>query len=348
MGWKLNRRNFLYTLGVLTSALSIGGGWDSIKALLKEPVGRRDPAVRDNRFISGGKSLVSVVGGKDVRRMVAEAVALLGGFETMDVKDKSVLVKPNVVSGRKNPTTTNPEVVGAAVGLLYEAGAKKVYVGDMSALFRLSTKKNMEKTGIKRAAEEAGAEVLYFEDWGWYNVPLTGGKYIKDVAVSEWIFKVDRIINLPVIKTHSSARYSICLKNFVGATHFKERPYFVDRSHWEEVVSEINLAYAPDLNIADGTKTMVEGGPWKGKEEKTDLIIASGDRVAADVVGLGVIKAFGLWREVANKGVWQQRQIQRAVALGLGARGEIELLTTSMDRSPEFERLMKKVRRNIG
>ena len=122
----------------------------------------------------------------------------------------------------------------------------------------------------------------------------------------------------------------------------------MDRSHWEEVVSEINLAYAPDLNIADGTKTMVEGGPWKGKEAKTDLIIASGDRVAADVVGLGVIKAFGLWPDVVKRSVWEQRQIQRAVELGLGARSEIELLTTSIDRSPEFERLMRKVRRNIG
>jgi uncharacterized protein (DUF362 family) len=154
-------------------------------------------------------------------------------------------------------------------------------------------------------------------------------------------------VNLPVIKTHRSASYSICLKNFVGATHFKQRPYFVDSDHWEEIVTEINLAYTPDINIADGTVTMIEGGPWSGKEAATNLILASGDRVAADVVGLGIIKAFGLWRDVTQKGVWEQRQIKRAVELGMDG-GEIELLTTSLDKDPEFEKLMEKVRENIG
>src|SRR3989338_6215475 len=50
----------------------------------------------------------------------------------------TALVKPNCVSGEKNPVTTNPEVVRATVETLYEQGAKKVYVGDMSALATIS------------------------------------------------------------------------------------------------------------------------------------------------------------------------------------------------------------------
>lgn len=341
---EINRRTFLHLFGAFASSLGIEGSFGEISVFLKSPVEERPPRLRENLFKENGKSLVSVVGGKNVKATVREAVSRLGGFEKLGMRGKTVLVKPNVVAGRSNPTTTNPEVVRATVSLLYEAGASKVYVGDMSALFRLPTKENMEKTGIAKAAGDAGAHVLYFEDHDWIRVKLTAGKYIREVYVSEWIFNADRVINLPVIKTHRSAQYSICLKNFIGATHFRQRPYFVDRRHWEEVVSEINLAYVPDLNIVDGTTIMVEGGPWKGPAKRTNLIIASGDRVAADVVGLAVIKAFGLWR-VAPESVWRARQVKRAVELGLGAgrKDEIRLVSASIVKDREFEELLAKI-----
>jgi uncharacterized protein (DUF362 family) len=123
----------------------------------------------------------------------------------------------------------------------------------------------------------------------------------------------------------------------------------VDSDHWEEVVAEINLAYRPDLNIVDGTTIMVEGGPWSGQERNTDLVLASGDRVAADVVGLGLIKSFGLWKGVAARSVWDQRQIKRAVETGLGAKSgkDIKILAASLDKSRVFDDLMKTVRENV-
>jgi uncharacterized protein (DUF362 family) len=325
------------------------GVFDALKGLLKGPKGRLEPRYRKNPFVADGKSLVATVGGKDIKKMIKESVSLIGGFDKIGVRGKTILVKPNVVAGRKNPTTTNPEVVKAMVSILYEEGASEVFVGDMSALWKLPTKGNMEKTGIKKAAEEAGVRVIYFEDYDFFNINLPKGRYINNVGVSEWILKVDRVINLPVIKTHRSAAYSICLKNFVGATHFKQRPYFVDSGHWEEVVSEINLAYSPDLNVVDGTKIMVEGGPWEGQVKDTDLIISSGDRIAADVIGLGIIKAFGLSKKIASENVWGQRQIKRAVEVGIGARNrsEIKLLTASLDGNKEFENLIRKMIENI-
>jgi uncharacterized protein (DUF362 family) len=346
---RLNRRNFLYASWIVLSAVATAGCLDPVKAMFKKARGRREPALRENAYTADGKSLVAVVGGKDVKAMVRESVSLLGGFRKIGIRDKTVLVKPNVVSSRGHPTTTNPEVVRAVVGLLYEEGASKVYVGDMSALSRLPTADNMKKTGIQQAAEAAGAEALYFEKHDWITVKLHQARYIEEVAVSEWMFKADRIINLPVVKTHRSASYSICLKNFVGATHASQRPYFVDGEHWEEVVSEINLAYRPDLNIVDGTTIMIEGGPWSGREQETNLVMASGDRVAADVVGLGLIKAYGLSKNVAERSVWDQRQIRRAVEAGLGARNgnELRLVTASLAESAEFEALMKKVREYV-
>jgi uncharacterized protein (DUF362 family) len=308
---------------------------------------REQPITRDNPFVAGGKALVGVAGGGSAEAMVAAAVELIGGFGRLAVEGKRVLVKPNVVSGSPSPTTTSPEVVGAVVRLLYRAGAREVVVGDMSALLRRFTLRNMGKNGIRRAAEEAGAKVVAFEEADWVEVEIPGARYVNRVLVTDWLYRADLIVNLPVIKTHRSASYSICLKNFIGCTHLSQRPYLVDADHWEELVADFNLACRPDLNIVDGTVSMIEGGPWEGTQAKTGLVIASGDRVAADVVGLGVIRSFGRWAPVTSKDVWQQRQIRHALALGLGrGKEEIELRAGSGDG--RFRELMDKVRSATG
>lgn len=228
---------------------------------------------------------------------------------------------------------------------LFHHGAAEVVVGDMSALIRGGTAKNMEENGIGPAARRAGAETVTFEDHGWVAVKVDGD-YLEQVEVTDRFFEVDRVINLPVIKTHRYAGYSICLKNLVGATHFSQRPYLVDRSHWEEVVAELNLAFSFPLHIVDGTRIMVEGGPWEGTARDTHLVLAGGDPVACDVIGLAMIKTFGRWERLASRSPWEMRQVKRAVALGLGAGSlaQMEILEASLDRDPAFAPLMGRVR----
>ena len=337
----VGRRAFLIILAAIGAAFGIFRSWHSIKVFFSESTEKAEPATGPNPFNSEEKSLVAVVGGRDVKEMVRKSVDLLGGFELLGTRGKNILVKPNVVGARGHPTTTNPLVVKAVVELLYEAGASRVYVGDMSALIRGGTSDNMEQTGIAAAARNAGAETVFFEDHDWVRVDVDG-RYVRQIDVTSWFFNVDRVINLPVIKTHRYAGYSICLKNFVGATHFSQRPYIVDREHWEEVVAELNLAFRPHLNIVDGTRAMVAGGPWQGTAVDTNLIMAGGDRVACDVVGLGIIKTFGQWERLKSKSPWEMRQVKRAVEIGLGAGSgnDFTLRTASLDSDAVFKTLL--------
>lgn len=339
------RRTFLRILAAAASAIGIPGSGHGAGEPLKDPGKKVPPGTAGTPFARGGKSPVAAVGGTNLPEMIRKAVSLIGGFGPLALAGKEVLVKPNVVGATGNPTTTNPAVVAAVVKALYEAGAGTVYVGDMSALVRGPTVKNMEQTGILSAARDAGAQPLFFEDHKWVKVKVEG-KHLKEVSVTEWIYKVDRVVNVPVIKTHAYAGYSICLKNFVGATHFSQRPYLVNPVHWEEVVAELNLAYRPDLNIADGTRVMVEGGPWEGQAESANLVLASGDRIACDVVGLAIIKTFGRWKRLATVSPWEMGQVKKAVELGLGAksRQELELLTASLDGAPAFHALLEKAK----
>jgi uncharacterized protein (DUF362 family) len=177
-------------------------------------------------------------------------------------------------------------------------------------------------------------------------VDIPEGRFIKKAIVSEVLYEVDKIINVPVIKTHGYATYTISLKNFIGAVHAKQRPYFIAPDYWEEIVAELNAAYTPHLNIIDGTRIIIKGGPTKGKIAEPNLIIVTGDRIAADIVGLSIIKAFGEWERISNKDVWAQRQIKRAIELRLGVSRPSELKIVSKcqcaDKS-EFEELIQKI-----
>ncbi|MFB3062335.1 MAG: DUF362 domain-containing protein [Candidatus Binatia bacterium] len=344
-------RRSLFFLAILLLASFILFRWrTTIRNLVLRPEAKGQiPPKFPNPFLEGNKTLVGLVHGEQVELMVREAIQLIGGIEKLQVRGKTVLVKPNVVAGRPSPTTTNPEVIRAIIRILKEAGAKKVYVGDMSAILTLPTKRNMEKTGILKVVEDEGAEALFFEDGRWVKVDLSESEYIKEAYVSEWIYNVDRVINLPVIKTHRSATYSIALKNFIGATHGRQRPYLVDSSHWEEIVSEFNLAYQPHLNLVDGTKVMLSGGPWSGSEAESGIVLASGDRVATDIIGLSLIKHYGKDKDVARKGVWEQKQIQTAVRLGLGVKDSSSLLLKEKSlKGPDsnFTRLVSSIRKH--
>ncbi len=327
--------------------LLLWGEMPVMAEVFSRPKTRSEPRLRENAFTEGGASLVSVATGKTVDEMVEEAVGLIGGFDRLGLSGKTVLLKPNVVSGEANPATTNPEVVGAVVRAVSRRGAKKVYVGDMSALRTISTRRNMNRNGILKAASDNGGEVIIFEDFDWHTVPLEGTEYVSEAYVTEWIYRPDIIINLPVVKTHRSASYSIALKNFIGCTHLRQRPYLIGPSHWEELIAEFNAAYAPELNIVDGTVSMIEGGPWQGTPAKTNLVIASGDRVAADIAGLGLIRSFGMWEPVTSKPVWEQRQIIRAIELGLG-RGRDAMKLVAGGGGAGFERLISGIRENTG
>lgn len=277
--------------------------------------------IKRNPFTEGGKTLVSMARDTDVYSGVEKAVGLIGGIGKMKVRNKIVLVKPNVNSDDPFPGTTNPNVVGAVVRLLSDAGAERVIVADQSNSFYLPTVKSMERVGIKSAAESEGAFVTGFEDYPWVQIRDPRMEHLKSVRVSRLIYDAERIVSVPVVKTHSLEAFSMSLKNWVGIIHPKDRYLMhLHESVAQRMIPEIGVCVHPDLMVMDGTVCMVAGGPFKGVEKRMDLVIASGDRIANDVVGLGIIKHFRAWPAVCDKGVWEADQIHHAVELGLGVQ----------------------------
>ena len=285
----------------------------------------REPPPAPEMTRADGKVKLLVVSGGTVAERLEAAWRALPGWPPGALAGKSVLVKPNVVSGSPAPTTTDATLVGAVVRKLREAGAAKVWVGDMSALMSMGTRYSIAASGIREAAEAAGAEVVCFDEHEWVPVKLPAGGSVSEVHVSEFVTRADLVVNVPVLKSHKWASFSCCLKNFVGATHGRYRPYRIDSSRWEEIVVEINGAYRPALNVVDAGRVMYAGGPWRGDEDPAGLLLVSSDRVAADALAVAILKTYASWPMLDGVDVWKQRQLRRAVELGLGVKGAAEV-----------------------
>lgn len=276
---------------------------------------------------------VSIVKENTVRESVRKAVSMVGGLDFIKPGD-TVLVKPNVNSDDPYPGTTNPEVIKEIVAMCFESGAKRVIVADRSGVLWQNTMYNMEKVGIAQSARSAGAEVVALDNEEWILVKPEGSKYwINGFRIPKLVTEVDHIINVAVVKTHSIADFSMSLKNFVGFIHMSDRMFMHSSGNIKEMIAELNLAFNPKLNILDATKVFVKGGPDKGEIKEPRAIIASRDRVAADIIGLALLRSLGTTSAIQDRDIWSHPQIKRAIELDLGIKdsSRINLVGSNVD-----------------
>ncbi len=349
---QLTRRVVLSLAGLAVLGIAIPACRKMLGQILFSPKAPQMPLppVAGNPFRDGSKSLVAMVHGMDVPAMVRRATELIGGLGKLQLASTHTLLKPNVVGGSGPPITTDPRVVQALGSLVQAEKPASLVVGEMSAIMALPTRRHLERTGMLEAARAIGADVIAFDEQDWVEVRPSDVAYTTTVYVAKAAHESQRLISIPVIKTHRHASFSCALKNTVDCVHGKNKPWMY-RSGWEAAVAELNAAVRPHLYVVDGLQSLVQGGPWAGEAAPTRVILASGDPIATDVVALGLIKAFGRWDLVTAKGVWEQVQIRRAIALGLGTTGpeEMELVAEDLTgQNREFAALVAHIRHAVG
>ncbi len=289
----------------------------------------------------GSDGIVSVVRGLNVEEMLNKSLELIGFKDKVSVRGKKVLVKPNVNSNDPSPFTTNPSLVKAVIKYLYDSGASEVTVADLSGIPWQPTSKCFKATGIESAALEAQANIVALDNTDWVKISLEGAEYLKEVRIPTIIDEYDILVSLPVVKTHRYASYTMSLKNMVGFVSNDDRYFMHNSDYLEEMIAELNLAFKPELIVMDGTKSLVSGGPTSGDVVETNLLVSGFNRVAVDVVGLSIVKYYDMWPKVSSKNVWRQRQIIRAIEIGIGIERDkvgVEFETLIPD-DIEFEEL---------
>jgi len=262
--------------------------------------------------------------------MVRMAVDSVGGMGIPS--GASVLIKPNINSNNPPPSTVNPDVLVAVISLVKEYSPSRVVVADRSNPNTGPTLDNMKALNIYRAATEAGAEVMTLD-----NVELDEKKPPEAIhweggfKQPKILDEFDRMVFVPIVKTHYIATYTMALKNAVGLIDLSSR-YLLHSALDPDfgcMIAELHLARTPDFIIMDATKVFVNGGPTRGDVQEPRLIMATPDVIAADVLGLALLKHLGTTRAISQKSVWEQPQVARAVELGLGVSSKSSLTVLS-------------------
>ena len=238
----------------------------------------------------GDFDLVAVKG-TDPAKMFDEGIQSLGGMEAFVKPGQTVVVKPNIGwdAVPERAANTNPELIGRIIKRCYEAGAESVSVFDNTCD---EWKKCYSNSGIEKEVTAAGGNIIPGNSESYYRaVAVPEGKSLTETKVHELILDSDVFINVPVLKSHSSAKLTIAMKNLMGVVW--------DRRWWHQndlhqCIADYTTFRKPDLNVIDAYRVMKRNGPRGVSVEDVvmhDSLIISQDIVAADAAAT---KVFGL------------------------------------------------------
>jgi uncharacterized protein (DUF362 family) len=251
--------------------------------------------------------LVAVRGGEP-GVMFDRAMASLGGMQAFVPKGSRVVVKPNIgwdVTPERGGNT-NPALVQRIIEHCLQAGAREVSVFDHTCdpwaqCYRSS--------GIERAVKDAGGRIVSGNNEGYYQqITVPEGRRLTEVKVHELLLEADVLINVPVLKHHSSTMLTVGMKNLMGVVW--DRGYW-HRNDLHQCIADFISFRRPTLTVVDAYNVMKQNGP-RGVSTadivQMQALVVSTDPVAADAAAA---KLFGLEPEAV-------RHIQLAAEMNLG------------------------------
>ena len=223
-----------------------------------------------------------------IRIKLEAALEGLGGVDCWLRPGDHVLLKVNLLTAKKpeEAVTTHPLVVKALAEILMEAGAA-VTIGDSpGGPFTAGRMKHIYRvTGMEQAAALTGAVLNQNMESG--TVHYAEGYRLKDFSVMKVLEKVDHVISLSKMKTHSMTLMTGAVKNLFGIMpglekaelHFR----FADQLEFSHALVDICEYVSPVLSVMDGIEAMEGAGPSAGSVRKSGLLLVSRNPHALDL-----------------------------------------------------------------
>jgi uncharacterized protein (DUF362 family) len=209
----------------------------------------------------------------------------LGEFN-LPIKDKTVLLKPNLVGlDPLGVMNTHPAVIGATRECFLRLGASQVFIGDGPAMDR-DTEAILESVRLR---EFTGPLARGFVDLNVDDVlcvPLkTHASRLQELYLPKTVLGVDFLVSMPKLKTHHWAGVTLSLKNMFGIVPGSCYGWPKNVLHWagiDRAILDINAAARPDFAIVDGIVGMEGNGPIQGMPKASGVLVFGTDPVAVD------------------------------------------------------------------
>lgn len=294
----IRRRTFLKQTG-LAAGLAAGAGWAALAPpewplSLKDPDGERGKPVEEtltlpeNGYAVAASATASVLGvahGERIEAMVRAAIDAIGGVGRFIQRGDVVVIKPNVAFERAAPlgATSSPEIVAALVRIVREAGAEEIRVADNPIE---SPEACFARSGVRKAAQEAGARVYLPSPGDFETLNVPGAKWIE-----RWPFfwrpfqGATKVIGVAPVKDHNLCFASMTSKNWYGLLGGRRNQFHQDI---HGIITDLTRMMRPTFVVLDGSRVLFRSGPTGGSLADVRAgrtVVAATDGLAADAYG---------------------------------------------------------------
>jgi uncharacterized protein (DUF362 family) len=240
------------------------------------------------------KYKVAVVKYEKPIESVRNAVELSGGLDEMPAGAR-VFIKPNIVfwtravAFPKWGVITTSRVVEDIVILLKERGIDDITIGEGAVI--MSRKDStipahaFETLGYGVLKQKYGVQYINVFERPFEKVDLGDG---VELNFNTDILNSDFVVDLPVMKTHNQTVVSLGIKNLKGTIDIPSRKRCHNMTPGKDLhfwVAKLADRMPPMLTLQDGIYTNERGPGPDGRMHRSNLLVASSDVLAADLVG---------------------------------------------------------------
>jgi len=243
------------------------------------------------------KPIVAVVPYEAPLESVRRAVTRCNGLGHLP-RGARVFIKPNIVFWTtatdfpKWGVITTSRVVEDMVVLLKDSGIDSITIGEGMVVRRgdrQTPADAFERLGYNRLKGRYGIRLVDIMAQPFETVDLGDG---IELNFNREILQSDFVVNLPVLKTHVQTVVSLGIKNLKGTIDLASRK----RCHSPDPVKDLHYHVArmadkmpPMLTLIDGIYSNERGPGMDGRIRRRDVLAASPDVLAADLVGSHIL-----------------------------------------------------------
>jgi uncharacterized protein (DUF362 family) len=209
------------------------------------------------------------------------------GISEGSIKDKRILLKPNLVEPHKSFShiNTHPLVIRGAIEAFLSLGARSVIVGEGTA-HRHDSLMILEDSGLGDILYEDQIPFKDLNNTEGTSVPNLG-RYttLKTLTFPRLFNEVDWIVSLAKMKTHHWAGVTLSMKNLFGVMPGIYYGWPKNVLHQEGIpqsILDINATLKPHFSIIDGITGMEGDGPIMGTPKQAGVLVMGKNLPAVD------------------------------------------------------------------